>query len=73
MAFQENSFPVGKGKVNITTGKIYGVALCVLDGDLTIAWKATGSDTISCVAGDAINLVNAIDATVVSGTFHYAI
>ena len=73
MSWIENSFPINPNGVNKTTGKIYGVVLCVLDGDLTIAWKSGGSDTVSVAAGQAINLVNAIDATVVSGTFHYAI
>lgn len=70
MAYQENSFPIEENRVNKTSGTVTGIALCVADGDLTVNWKSGTTATVSCVSGNAFNLKNAIDATIVSGTFH---
>jgi len=72
MAFQDNAFPIEQGRVNITTGTVEGIVLCVTDGDLTVNWKTGSPSTVSCVAGNAYNLKNATNATVVAGgMFHH--
>jgi len=73
MAFQMNSFPIQKGKTGLTTGTVEGVVLCVEEGVLTVTWEAGGSDDVTVLAGQAVNLVNATSATIISGTFHYTI
>ena len=72
MAFEENGFPIEKGRVNKTSGTVKGVALCVADGSLTVAWGDATATVVACVAGNAYNLKNAESATVTTGTFHDA-
>ena len=74
MDYKSNAFPVGKGKVNLTTGTFGGgVFLCVVDGDLLVTWADDTTDTLSLTAGDAINAVRTAKTVgIVSGTFHIA-
>ena len=74
MSFQMNSFPIQKGKVGaVATDVISGVVLCLEDGVLSVTWEAGGTDDVTVLAGQAINLVNATEATITSGVFHYTI
>ena len=73
MSYKENSFPLIKGQVNLTTGVHSSCCMvCVAPGDLSVQWVEGGTDTISAVAGDAYNLLNVVGITIVSGTFHKA-
>lgn len=73
MGYEENGFPIEKDRTNKQAPSVIkGVVLCVVDGELTVTWKAGGTTEVACVAGNAYNLKNAEDATIVSGTFHFA-
>ena len=71
-SYIENTFPVRQGKVNLTSGNIGGVVVCVVDGSLDLVWEDDSTDTISMSAGDAVNLFEVKACTIVSGTFHQA-
>lgn len=70
MAWQENAYPLEKGRVNKTSGTVTGIVLCVADGNLTVTWKDATTSVVACIVGNAFNLKNATSATVTSGTFH---
>ena len=69
---KDNGFPIQQGKVNLTSGSISGLVLCVADGSITVTWANNATDVINTVAGDAIDLGNAKSAVVTTGMFHSA-
>jgi len=74
MSFKMNSFPIQKGRIGaVATDVISGIALCIEDGVLAVTWEAGGTSDVTVLAGQSINLVNATEATITSGVFHYTI
>jgi hypothetical protein len=76
MSFKENAFPLGKGKLNLTSGTRTDMARvywCVDNGTLTITWSDASTTDIDLVSGDAVKIENtATSVEIVSGTFHVA-
>ena len=76
MSWKENAFPLGAGKVNLTSGTrtdLPLVYLCAEDGTITITWADTTTSVISMVAGDAVHVENtATSVAITTGTFHVA-
>ena len=75
MSWKENAFPIGQGKLNLTTGtrtdnRIYW---CRADGSLTITWPDTTTTVISLLAGEAVDIEDtATSVAITTGTFHVA-
>ena len=73
MSYRENSFPLSKGKVNLTTGTFGGGAfLCTVAGDLTITWDDDTTSVVSCLEGNAFNIVSSKSVEITSGTYQVA-
>lgn len=77
MSYKENAFPVGKGKLNLTTGTrlMTGnqVYWCRADGSLTITWADATTTVISMLVGEAVQVEGtATSVTITTGTFHVA-
>ena len=77
MSWKENAFPLGQGKVNLTTGTITTmpkVFLCVADGSITITWAdGVSTSVISLTAGNAVEVeATATSVAITTGTFHIA-
>ena len=71
MTYRDNSFPINKGKVNLTTGTFGGGAfLCTVDGSLVVTWDDDSTDTIACITGDAFNIKGCKTVEITAGTFH---
>mgnify|MGYP000459734034 CR=1 FL=1 len=77
MSWKENAFPLGEGKVNLTSGTITDlpkVFLCVAAGNLTITW-ADGVKTsiVGLSIGDAVEVEGtATSVAITTGTYHIA-
>jgi len=73
-SYKDNALPLEEGKVNLTSGTIEGggVFVCISEGELTVTWNTDNTDTLNCLAGDAINLRNSKSVQIVSGKFHRA-
>lgn len=70
MSYKDNSFPLTKGNVNLTSGTYDdGAYLCTVDGSLTITWSDNTSDTINVVEGLAVNVIGSKSVVITSGTF----
>ena len=76
MSWKENAFPLGQGKVNLTTGTITTlpkVFLCAVAGSITITWPDTTTSVIALTAGDAVEVeATATSVAITTGTFHIA-
>ena len=72
MSYKENGFPISKGRVNMTSGSVAGLLLCVEDGAINVTWDDDSTAVISMVAGDAINFSKAKSAVIDSGSYHGA-
>ncbi len=76
MSYKENSFPIGQGKVGLTSGTrtdLARVYWCVGDGTLRITWADASFTDLNLVAGDAVNIENtATSVQITAGTFHVA-
>ena len=76
MSWKQNAFPLGQGKVNLTTGTITTlpkVFLCAADGSLTITWQDTTTSVIDMTAGNAVEVeATATSVAITTGTFHIA-
>ena len=72
MSFRDNSFPMTKGNVNLTSGSLGGgIYLCVADGSLKIVWMDTTTETVNVVEGNAYNFTTGVTSIeVLTGTFH---
>lgn len=75
MSYKENAFPVGKGKLNLTTGTIAiagnpRVLWCRGDGSLTITWSDATTTVITLVYGEAVEIeATATSVAITTGTF----
>lgn len=77
MSYKENAFPIGMGKVNLTSGIRTDTLVywCVADGTLQVTWSDATTDDIALIAGDAVNIENSSTVTsveITAGTFHVA-
>lgn len=75
MSFKENAFPIGKGKLNLTSGTRTDklVYWCRVAGNLTITWSDDTTTVIALTAGEAVDIEDtAKSVTVTTGTFHVA-
>ncbi len=77
MSFKENAFPIGQGKLNLTS--ISGVRTdtlvywCRADGSLTITWADTSTEVVELSKGEAVRIENtAVSVAITTGTFHVA-
>lgn len=74
MSYKENAFPIGQGKLNLTTGTITTlpkVLWCRVDGSLTVTWPDTTTTLITLVAGEAVEIeATATSVAITTGTFH---
>lgn len=76
MSYKENAFPVGKGKLNLTTGTIAiagnpRVLWCRVAGTLTITWSDATTTVISLGVGEAVEVeATATSVAITTGTFH---
>lgn len=77
MSYKENAFPIDQGSIEVTTGtrvspscnKVYW---CTSDGVLTLTFADATTDTVTLLAGDAVNFnsPNIESVAITSGTFN---
>ena len=76
MSYKENAFPLGQGKLNLTTGTITigsnpRVLWCRVAGTLTITWPDTTTTVVSLAVGEAVEVeATATSVAITTGTFH---
>lgn len=71
MAYNENSFPLRKGNVGLTTGIHTGtILLCIEEGSVTFTWKDGGTYTETMIQGLSYDLLDCASITINSGIFH---
>lgn len=74
MSYKENAFPLGQGKLNLTTGTITvlpRVFWCRVDGSLTITWPDTTTTVVTMLVGEAVEVEGtATSVAITTGTFH---
>lgn len=70
MSYKDNSFPLTKDNVNLTSGTYAdGAYLCTVAGSLTITWSDTTSDVIDVAEGLAVNVIGSKSVAITTGTF----
>lgn len=75
MNFKENAFPIGKGKIELTTGTRTDnlVYWCRSDGTLTVTWSDDTTTVVTLLAGEAVNVEGtAKSVAITTGTFNVA-
>ena len=76
MARQDNAFRLGKGKINLTSGKrkvmnAYEMYLCVEDGVLELTFDDGSVGSVDCIAGQAYSFDGSVEKVEIkSGKFH---
>ena len=74
MGFKENAFPIGKGKVNLTSGSRTDklVYWCTEAGTLTVTWQDDTTSVLTLAAGDAVNMndLSVKSVAITTGTYN---
>ena len=74
MSYKENAFPLGKGKLNLTTGtftELPRVLWCRVAGNITITWSDATTTVVSLGVGEAVEVEGtATSVAITTGTFH---
>ena len=75
MSFKENAFPIGKGKIELTSGTRTDnlVYWCRADGTLTFTFEDDTTKVVTLITGEAIRPEATIKSvTITTGTFNLA-
>lgn len=74
MSYKENAFPLGQGKLNLTTGTfttLPRVLWCRVAGTITITWPDTTTTVVALSVGEAVEVeATATSVAITTGTFH---